>query len=41
MVEAFGRQPKLVVGNPNNLKITYPGDLQLAAAILASETPAR
>ena len=35
VVEAFGRQPKLVVGNPNNLKITYPDDLLLAAAILS------
>jgi len=41
VVEAFGRQPKLVVGNPNNVKITYPDDLKLAAAILAlgAETP--
>jgi 2-C-methyl-D-erythritol 4-phosphate cytidylyltransferase len=37
VVEAFGRQPKLVVGNPNNLKITFPDDLRLAAAILATE----
>ena len=37
VVEAFGRQPKLVVGNPNNLKITYPDDLLLAAAILMTE----
>ena len=37
VVEAFGRRPKLVVGNPNNLKITFPDDLKLAAAILATE----
>jgi 2-C-methyl-D-erythritol 4-phosphate cytidylyltransferase len=37
VVEALGRQPTLVLGNPNNLKITYPGDLELAAAILAAE----
>ena len=41
VIEAFGRQPKLVVGNPGNLKITYPGDLDLAAAILAAEAAAR
>jgi 2-C-methyl-D-erythritol 4-phosphate cytidylyltransferase len=38
VVEGFGRQPRLVVGNANNLKITYPDDLRLAAAILATET---
>jgi 2-C-methyl-D-erythritol 4-phosphate cytidylyltransferase len=37
IVEAFGRRPKLVEGHPNNLKITYPDDLRLAAAILAAE----
>ena len=37
VVEAFGRRPKLVVGNPSNLKITFPDDLKLAAAILATE----
>jgi len=41
VVEAFGRQPKLVVGNSNNLKITYPDDLTLAAAILATEAAGR
>jgi 2-C-methyl-D-erythritol 4-phosphate cytidylyltransferase len=41
VVEAFGRQPKLVVGNSNNLKITYPEDLKLAAAILATEAAGR
>jgi 2-C-methyl-D-erythritol 4-phosphate cytidylyltransferase len=41
VIEAFGRQPKLVVGNPNNLKITYPADLELAAAILAAEAASR
>jgi 2-C-methyl-D-erythritol 4-phosphate cytidylyltransferase len=41
VVEASGRQPKLVVGSPNNLKITYPDDLKLASVILAmaAETP--
>ena len=37
VVEAFGRRPKLVVGNPSNLKITFPDDLKLATAILATE----
>ena len=32
-----GGDRKLVVGNPNNLKITFPDDLGLAAAILATE----
>lgn len=41
VVEALGRQPRLVVGNPNNLKITYPDDLLLAAAILSTETSSR
>lgn len=29
--------PRLVLGSPANLKITYPGDLALAAAILATQ----
>ncbi|MEO8754062.1 MAG: 2-C-methyl-D-erythritol 4-phosphate cytidylyltransferase [Casimicrobiaceae bacterium] len=37
VVEAFGRRPKLIVGNPGNLKVTYPDDLRLATAILAAE----
>ena len=37
VVEALGRRPKLIVGNASNLKITYPDDLALAAAILAAE----
>jgi 2-C-methyl-D-erythritol 4-phosphate cytidylyltransferase len=41
VIEASGRRPKLVVGNANNLKITYPDDVLLAAAILASETSMR
>jgi len=41
IVEAFGRQPKLVVGNSNNLKITFPEDLDLAVAILAAEAASR
>ena len=34
-VEALGFTPRLVTGNPANLKITYPDDLMLAAAIMA------
>jgi len=29
--------PRLVLGSPANLKITYRGDLALAAAILAMQ----
>ena len=34
-VEALGVRPRLVTGNPANLKITYPDDLALAAAIMS------
>lgn len=40
-VEALGLKPRLVAGHPNNLKISYPDDLFLAAAILAAEHGAR
>ncbi len=33
-VEAEGRRPRLVAGSSSNLKVTYPGDLALAEAIL-------
>jgi len=36
-VEALGLQPRLVLGSPTNLKVTYPDDLLLAAAILATQ----
>lgn len=36
-VEALGHQPKLVMGAPGNLKITYPGDMQLARLLLVEE----
>jgi len=36
-VEALGLQPKLVAGELRNLKITYPQDLALAAAILKAD----
>lgn len=36
-VEAAGHVPRLVRGSPANIKITYAGDLALAAAILAAQ----
>lgn len=36
-IEAIGLQPKLVTGELRNLKITYPQDLSLAAAILSAD----
>jgi len=36
-VEAIGLAPRLVRGSRANLKVTFPDDLQLAAAILASQ----
>jgi 2-C-methyl-D-erythritol 4-phosphate cytidylyltransferase len=38
-VEALGLKPRLVTGSPTNLKITYPDDLALAAAIMAAQRP--
>lgn len=36
-VEALGLSPRLVLGNPRNLKVTYPGDLLLAERLLAKD----
>ncbi len=36
-VEALGEKPRLILGSPENLKITYPADLILAAAILSAQ----
>ncbi|MCB5187815.1 2-C-methyl-D-erythritol 4-phosphate cytidylyltransferase [Methylobacillus caricis] len=36
-VEALGLKPKLVPGELRNLKITYPQDLRIAAAILLAD----
>jgi 2-C-methyl-D-erythritol 4-phosphate cytidylyltransferase len=36
-VESIGLKPRIVRGSPANLKVTFPDDLQLAAAILASQ----
>lgn len=35
-VEALGLKPRLVQGSSANIKVTYPEDLELAAAILAA-----
>lgn len=37
-VENLGLQPQMVVGRRDNIKITVPGDLELAALILESRT---
>jgi 2-C-methyl-D-erythritol 4-phosphate cytidylyltransferase len=36
-VEAAGHRPRMVPGRRDNIKITWPGDLELAAAILARQ----
>jgi 2-C-methyl-D-erythritol 4-phosphate cytidylyltransferase len=36
-VEEFGYRPKMVLGNRDNIKITHPNDLNLAAQILSSQ----
>ena len=41
VVEALGLRPRLITGNSNNVKISYPEDLLLAAAILAAERGAK
>lgn len=35
-IERLGHRPLLVQGSPRNFKVTYPDDLELAAALLAS-----
>jgi 2-C-methyl-D-erythritol 4-phosphate cytidylyltransferase len=37
-VEALGVKPRLVQGNPANIKVTYAEDIPLAEAILAQRT---
>lgn len=37
-VEALGLSPRLVVGRRDNIKVTHPEDLALAAHILAAQT---
>jgi 2-C-methyl-D-erythritol 4-phosphate cytidylyltransferase len=36
-VEAMGLRPRLVLGSSTNVKVTYPDDLLLATAILATQ----
>ena len=40
-VERLGHRPRLVTGSAANLKVTWPEDLALAAAILAAEVEGR
>jgi 2-C-methyl-D-erythritol 4-phosphate cytidylyltransferase len=40
-VELLGLSPRLVRGSLSNLKVTFPDDLDLAAAILASQATAK
>ena len=35
-VECLGHAPKLIAGDPSNIKITFPADLELAQAILSN-----
>jgi 2-C-methyl-D-erythritol 4-phosphate cytidylyltransferase len=35
-VERLGAQPRLIAGDPGNIKVTLPGDLALAEALLRS-----
>ena len=39
-IEAMGQQPKLVTAAAFNFKVTYPEDMQLAEAVLASRSAA-
>lgn len=41
LVEAAGGKVRLVDGEPDNLKITTPGDLHVAEALLAARSPGR
>ena len=36
-IEFLGLKPKLIEGSPNNIKITHPGDLQLAEMFLSAQ----
>ena len=38
-MERAGHSPRLVVGHPDNFKITRPGDLERADLVLASREP--
>lgn len=36
-IEALGLQPRVVLGSASNVKITYPGDVEFAAAVLSGQ----
>ena len=36
-IEALGLQPRVVLGSDSNVKITFPEDLDLAAAIMTAQ----
>jgi 2-C-methyl-D-erythritol 4-phosphate cytidylyltransferase len=38
-IEQMGLRPRLVAGSRENLKVTYAGDLAIAAAILGRRKP--
>ena len=40
-IEQLGLRPRLVAGSRENIKVTYPGDLGIAEAILARRTEER
>jgi len=40
-IEGLGLRPRLVLGSPRNIKVTFPEDLELAALILASTHESR
>lgn len=40
-VQALGHQPRLVRGDYENFKVTWPGDFELAGRLLASAGPAQ
>lgn len=39
-IEAAGQQPRLVMGDASNIKVTWPEDLARAQALLATRSPA-
>lgn len=38
-IEKLGLKPRLIMGSPRNIKVTYPEDLALAELILANREP--
>jgi 2-C-methyl-D-erythritol 4-phosphate cytidylyltransferase len=37
-MEHIGLRPRIVMGDPRNLKVTYPEDLAMAALLLEGQT---